>query len=329
MGLSEIIGHGKQLETLRSAWAHGRLHHAYLFVGPEGVGKRTVALSLARVIHCSERNDDFCGQCANCARIQAGNHPDVRVIGPLPDKKEISIQQIREVEKELSFRSFSGGRRIAVIDPATLMNLAAQNALLKTLEEPPQDSSLILIASNAGSLLPTLRSRCLRLSFGPLPRELLSGLLVAKNGMNSEAADLSAAMAMGSLGAAVRIENEELREKRQIWIHVLSSLGAGDYRAAIEAAEMLAGNRDESLKFLAWAETWYRDLLIHAVTPNLRDIVNLDMASQMEEHSAYGDVEQLLALLAQITAAGAQIQRNFNRRMVLEKLFFTVVGAQR
>ena len=327
MALSEIIGHEKQLETLRSALTRGRLHHAYLFVGPEGVGKRMVALSLARAIHCSDQPGDFCGQCANCARIQAGNHPDVRIIGPLQDKKEISIQQIREIEKELNFRSFSGGRKIAIIDPATLMNLAAQNALLKTLEEPPQDSVLILIASNSGGLLPTLRSRCLRLSFSPLRRDLLAGFLAAK-GMNPETANFLAAISGGSPGAAMNIDIEELREKRQLWSGMLSALKAGGYRAATGAAEALASNKEETSKFLQWAETWYRDLLIHTVTQNSGDIVNLDLSAQIEEHAAHGEVEHLLSLLAQTSAAGAQIQRNFNRRMVLEGLFFAVVGAR-
>src|SRR5439155_21125391 len=111
---------------------------------------------------------DFCGQWANCARIEVGNHPDVRTIEPLVGKKEISIQQIREIEKQLNIRSFSGRKKIAILDPATRMNPSAQNALLKTLEEPPKDALLVLVATNTGGLLPTLRSRCLRLSFGSL-----------------------------------------------------------------------------------------------------------------------------------------------------------------
>ena len=326
MGFSEIIGHGKQLETLRSALAHERLHHAYLFVGPEGVGKRTVAFALARAIHCSDRPSDFCGQCANCARILAGNHPDVRVAGPLPDKKEISIQQIRAIEKELNFRSFSGGKKIAIIDPATLMSLAAQNALLKTLEEPPQNSVLILIAPNAGGLLPTLRSRCLRLSFGPVQRDSLAGFLTAR-GMNSEEAYFLAGLSGGSPGAALTIDRQEAREKRQLWRGMLSALGTGDYRAATETAEALSSSREETLKFLAWAETWYRDLLIHKVAQTSPDLVNLDMRAQIEADAARVKPGHLLALMAQISAATAEIQRNFNRRMVLEHLLFRVVGA--
>ena len=142
MGFSQIVGHQKQVEILRQALNHGRLHHAYLFVGIEGVGKRTIALGLAKAIHCSAATGDFCGECTDCGRIQNGNHADVRIIEPLAGKKEISIQQIRELEKELNFRSFSGKKKIAIVDPATLMNLSAQNALLKTLEEPPRDSAV-------------------------------------------------------------------------------------------------------------------------------------------------------------------------------------------
>ena len=180
MGFAEIVGHPKQLETLRLTLAHGRLHHAYLFVGAAGVGKKTIGLSLAKAIHCSVATGDFCGKCADCARIQDGNHPDVRFIEPLAGKKEISIQQIRELEKELNLRSFSGNKKIVILDPATLMNLSAQNALLKTLEEPPKDSLLVLIALNVGGLLPTLRSRCLRVSFAPLTRDQVAGFLVSQ-----------------------------------------------------------------------------------------------------------------------------------------------------
>src|SRR6476661_7375146 len=180
MSFAEVIGHTKQLAILRSALSAARLHHAYLFVGPDGIGKRTAAIAVAKAIHCEESIEDFCGICINCARISDGNHPDVRLIQPLPDKKEISIQQIREIERELNFRSFSGKKKIAIVDPATLMNLSAQNALLKTLEEPPRDSLLILIAVNDGALLPTLRSRCLRISFGPLARDLIGDFLVSR-----------------------------------------------------------------------------------------------------------------------------------------------------
>ena len=327
MGFSQIVGHQKQVEILRQALNHGRLHHAYLFIGIEGVGKRTIALGLAKAIHCSAATGDFCGECTDCGRIQNGNHADVRIIEPLAGKKEISIQQIRELEKELNFRSFSGKKKIAIVDPATLMNLSAQNALLKTLEEAPRDSLLILIAANGGALLPTLRSRCLGISFGPLPRDLISGFLVSRNGLEAETAEFLAAMSLGSLGAVVSIDTEELLEKRREWMRLISSLGVGDYRAATDAAEVLAGSKDESLRFLEWIESWFRDLLVYGVTQNQQAVVNCDMLPQIQRQSPTTDFERLFSRIAEAKAAVGGIQRNLNRRMVIEDLLLNTVEA--
>jgi DNA polymerase III subunit delta' len=325
MGFADIIGHQRQLGTLRSAMTNGRLHHAYLFLGPEGVGKRMVAMALAKAIHCGESDQDYCGRCVNCARITDGNHPDVRVIEPLADKKEISIQQIRELQRELNYHSFSGKRKTAIIDPAILMNTSAQNALLKTLEEPPVDSLIFLIAPNGGGLLPTLRSRCLRLSFAPLPSAQVAIFLQSKYGMKAQEAGFVAAMSMGSIGAADSLDKVELIEKRRIWSNMLSSLKGEDYHGAMIAAEALAGSRDEALKFLKWAETWYRDLLIYSVTQKSDGLVNLDMLGSIAQQSAESSVGHTLSALSQTASAAASIQRNLNRRMVLEKFLFGAV----
>jgi len=325
MGFSEIVGHQKQLEILRQALLNGRLHHAYQFIGPDGIGKRTLALALAEAIHCTELESDFCGDCGACRAIQAGNHADVRVLEPLTDKKDISIQQVRELEKALSLRSFSGRQKVAIIDPATLMNWPAQNALLKTLEEPPQGCVLILIASNAGGLLPTVRSRAFALSFAPLPRQLVVGFLMSRNGKTKEQAEFLAALTMGSLGAVSKIDKEKLIEKRLDWMNTLVSLTAGNYRAALNAAEALAGNREETLKFLEWAGLWYRDLLTFRVGHAQDTIVNLDMLPQIEEQSAGIEEDDLFSLLSKTSEASRLIQRNVNRRMVVEDLLLRAV----
>ena len=327
MGFAEIIGQKNQLDILRLALANNRLHHAYLFTGPEGVGKRTTALALAKALHCTEKSGDFCGRCAECARVMARNHPDVRVIERLANKKEISIQQIRDMEKELRYRSFSGGRKIAIIDPATLLNPASQNALLKTLEEPPPDSLLILIAASAGALLPTLRSRCLQLSFGPLPRQLIAGFLLSEKRVKPEEAELLAALSMGSLGAALEMDGAELRERRRVWGGKLSVLKASDYRGAMEAAEALAASRDDALQFLEWAESWYHDLLVQAARQDTQGVVNLDMLPELQLQGAAAGVERILSAAANAAGAARKIQRNLNRRMVLEQFLFGVVGS--
>lgn len=328
MALDEIIGHGRPLDILRQALASGRLHHAYLFVGPEGVGKRTLAIALAKAVHCSDRAADFCGHCVNCTRIADGNHPDVRIIEPLAGKKEISIQQVRDFERELNYRSFSGKRKVMIVDPAASMNLASQNALLKTLEEPPQDSLIILIAANAGGLLPTVRSRCLRISFAPLSRREVAQYLRAKQGMSGDGVEFLAAMSMGSIGAALGLDQDEFVKKRRIWAGMVGALKGGDYQTALAAAEALAGKRDEALKFLAWAQSWYRDLLIYGVSGDGDALVNLDMIEQIAAQSAPAEIEKCIEALGASNRAAAGIQRNLNRRMVLEKYLFGVVKGQ-
>lgn len=325
MGFAELIGHANLLDSLRAALANRRLHHAYLFTGPEGVGKCTFAMSLAKALHCSAIAGDYCGHCANCSSIVDGNHPDVRVVRPLAGKKEISIYQVREMERELRYRSFSGKHKIAVVDPAVALNASAQNALLKTLEEPPENSLIVLVTANAGGLLPTLRSRCLRLSFGPLQRQQVAAFLRAQRNISDANAEFLAAMSMGSIGVAVNLDQTEFMEKRRIWIDVLTALRRGDYQAASAGAETLAGSREESLEFLNWATSWYRDLLIHEVNGKADELVNLDVLPQIRQLSAQSVRNRALAALELIEDARAGIQRNLNRRMVLEKFLFGVV----
>jgi len=324
MSFNEIIGQQRQLAALRAALANGRLHHAYLFLGPEGVGKRLTASALAKALHCRERVHDYCGACLNCRRIDDRNHPDVRVIEAPSAKKEISIQQIRELERELRYRSFTGQRKIALIDPATSLNVASQNALLKTLEEPPQNSLIILIAAQEGGLLPTLRSRCLRLSFAPLLREEVRRYLQARGAGVAEA-EAIAALSMGSIGAALALHRAGLSENRKKWAEMLIELNRGDYRRAMMQAEALAGSRDDAREFLNWAESWYRDLSIARLGCSAGDLVNLDMRRELETQAAQTAVEPALSALAHIAAARTEVQRNLNRRMVLEKLLFRLV----
>lgn len=325
MPFSDIVGHQRQVQTLRSALGRKRLHHGYLFCGPEGVGKRTVALCLAMAIHCTDRDHDSCGHCQNCLTIGKGNHPDVRFIAPSPGKKEIGIDQIRELERELSFRSFSGKTRVAIIDPADLMNYHAQNALLKTLEEPPHNSLLILIANSTGRLTSTVLSRCLRLPFGSLPHELVADVLVRQKGFSLEQARLLARLTMGSLGAALTSDATEVLDRRRDLIERFCSLPRQAYRAVMKLAEERAGDREESLQFLQWIEGWYRDILIVQISGSTAELRNLDMAERIQEQAGRSSVEHSLGVLAQAGRVARRIQRNYNRRMALENFLLQIV----
>ncbi|MBI4525476.1 MAG: DNA polymerase III subunit delta' [Deltaproteobacteria bacterium] len=328
MPYSELVGHEKQIETLKRALARNRMHHAYIFLGPEGVGKKTVALSLAMAIHCLERQDDFCGTCPNCVRIRNSNHPDVRLIRPEPGKKDISIQQIRDLERELNLRPFCGKKKIALLDPASLMNIAAQSALLKTLEEPPRDSLVILITTSTGELLPTLISRCLRLSFSSLPSSLVMKFLVEQKGIGPKDAEVLAAVSQGCPGKAISSAIEDFAEKRQAWIQKVSSLQAGDFKTVIELADDVSDDRDESLLFLEWMEGWLRDVLLHRVTESLQGICNFDKADEIRKFAERYSLDGILFLRSKALKTATAIRQNVNRRIALENLLCQVVRVQ-
>lgn len=322
---TDIAGHTSQIATLRQALEQDRLHHAYVFAGPEGVGKRTVAFALAKALHCADETNDFCGRCASCVKIDNRNHPDVRLIEPLSGKKEISIEQMRSLEKALNYRAFSGKRKIAIVDAAELMNFPAQNALLKTLEEPPEASLLILVASSAGALLPTVLSRCLRLSFAPLPQGDMVRYLAGRRQMSEERAEILAAVSLGSLGRALSPEVEELGERRQAWVEALAAARAAAGWAVF--AEELAKDRVETLQFLDWVAAWYRDILIYSATQETAAVCNRDLLDELQRQAADIGVETALRLRSRALAASARIRRNVNRRLALEDLFLKIAGS--
>ena len=326
MAFSDILGHERQVEVLKRALERDRLHHAYLFVGPDGVGKRTVALSLALAIHCTQGDHDSCGQCENCHRIRDGNHPDVRVIGPEANKREISIQQMRGLQRLLEFRSYSGKKKVAIIDPAHQMNYHAQNSLLKTLEDPPGDALIILVANSTGSLLSTVLSRCLRLCFAFLPVGEVAGFLVRQQGTPEDQATVLAVLTGGSLGEALACDAGELLEERNQWIERFSSLSRGDYRGLVSLAEEMAGDREKALRSLHWVREWYRDILIQQTTGSAGEMKNSDLVDKIRDAASKQSLNHTLSVLSQMGGVAGKLQRNYNRRLVLEDFFIRVVA---
>lgn len=211
-----LLGHAALLDRLSSAVDRESLHHALLFEGPPGVGKNTVAMHLARAANCVD--DDLaarpCGRCRPCTTIAAGNHPDIIVLTPESSSASglISIKRIREVVRQAQYHRYGARRRFIIIDPIEALAPAAANALLKTLEEPPDGTGFILIATNARALLPTIVSRCQRVRFGPVSTAELQEWLHGRGASDVEAI---AAAALGCPGVAIRLEQGELKTRNQ------------------------------------------------------------------------------------------------------------------
>ena len=282
---SAIRGHQRQVELFRTAAQRGRLAHAYLFTGPEGIGKRLFALTLARCLLCEQHEDadlDACGQCPNCRMVAADSHPDLFVVQREPGKAGLSIEQLvgsrdnrgREgLCYQLSLRPMAGRRRIAVIDDADTMSPECANSLLKTLEEPYPNSVLILISENVNSLLPTIRSRCQEVRFAPLSPQDVTELLVEQNvAASREEAERLALLSGGSLAMAGRLQDPLFRELFELVYQSLSSEHYDPVAAAAEINDRLdrvlksfKGSSDQQRRVaalvLGWCQEFYRQAL--------------------------------------------------------------------
>ena len=248
-----IIGHQQITEQLQRTVASDRIAGAYLFVGPTGVGKETVARYFAQLIFCQQdaQPPTVCGACLACRKVDSGNHPDLQFI--YPDGSQLKIGQIRELQKQIIYEPFEASRKVYILTDVERMTEEAENCLLKTLEEPPASSVLILVTSNIRALLPTTRSRCQILQFYPLPTQELTEILVEKFSVAPEQATTLAIAAEGAIGKALtQLEEDDVRTEE-----VPEILKATELLAAFRLAEHFKDN-PEALGELV---TWYRDLL--------------------------------------------------------------------
>jgi len=334
----EISGHEKAISFLRRSIASGRAGASLIFHGPEGVGRRFAALSLAQALNCDEAPGEGCGSCGACvriARVERGtveegehkgdareytHHPDVHLL--VPGRNEIRIDEVRALRQAAQRRPFEGRRSVFIVDPAERMAAAAANAILKTLEEPPPGACIVLIASDPAALLPTVRSRCSLVPFHPLPLSLIEELLARGGGMDPADARIVAALSDGRPGRALRFDLEGYREKRRVLIEILERLARPLPRAhIIKDAEALgargeAADAEEALEIL---ESLLRDaLLLQAGAKDVR-LANPDVADRIQSlANMMGGA--LLGALGRIGRARADVRWNVNRQLLAEAL---------
>ena len=332
-----IEAHDEVVEQFRCALARGRLASSFLFVGPAGIGKRLFAMKLAQTLLCEQHPEsamDPCGRCAACQQVEAGTHPDVEVVVRPKDKSFIPLDLLLGDKEHrgreglchtIAMKPFRGGRKVAVIDDADYLNPEGANALLKTLEEPPPRSVLVLIGTTPAKQLPTIRSRCQMIRFRPLPEATVAELLVAKSLVDNPAdAARLAQFSEGSLQRAIELADPELWDFRRVLYRGLADKsldGVGLARTVAKfvdgAGKQAAARRDRFRQVVGFAVEFYRQVLhgLSGVFPEgdseLKQYVDRAL------HAAV-DVERVAARLQRCLDAGEQIDRNANQSTLIE-----------
>jgi DNA polymerase-3 subunit delta' len=322
--LRDIVGHEASVRALRRAIAAGRLHHALLLHGPEGVGKRTTGLAVAAALLCREASrpeGDACGACASCSKVDKGLHADVKYV--TLDKTVIPIDSIRALRQEAGFRPFEGTHRVFLIDPADRLSLEAQNALLKTLEEPSAAAHIILITSRPAHLLPTTRSRCQALPFGTLPPETLAAHLTEVSGMEPAVARRAARLSGGRFGAAQAMDLEQadaLRDRMIALLHAVAEQGPRS--TLLDLASDLGEDTDAIASGLAALSALVRDmmLLVSGASPDL--LISADRADELAGLAGRLSAEPhtFALLMERLRTARVDVDRSVNRKLLAETL---------
>lgn len=331
MSFSSILGHTREMEILKGAAASGKVAHAFVFAGPDGIGKKLVARAFAEVLNCSSGSDDACGVCGDCSMMENSVHPNFLEVCPVDKDGEkdpeglIRIGQIREVQNALRYR-VERGMKAVIVDGADRLVPAAAHAFLKTLEEPPPGSVIILVTSKASELLPTILSRCQRLNFRPLPEDAVKGFLVERKGLTPNEAGAVARLSGGSISKAAAFIDDGSLQKRRDVIQRLSSIGPGDTAEALKFAEELSktDGLDELLEFM---KSWYRDRIVASEgAPHL--IANNDMESRLKD-AGVGEFNRLCSAFWAVEEARKAIAppRYANKQLTLEVLILKVSGA--
>ncbi len=359
MGFESFLGNGKAVTAVREMLASGRVPGALLFSGPDGVGKKTLAIMLAKALNCERApllHGDFCGECHRCRkaelmiaaaredlarrreikdaqkRVEGLTYFDLQLIEPLT--RYILTEEIRQLRQVAYTHAFELPQRVFIIDSAHVIHWQAIDLLLKVLEEPPETTRIILVCPNRYELRPTIRSRCLNIKFLPAEDSLISALLSREKGLAKGRQALAARVVAGSVARAKAFDPEEFERRRRPWLDFLDgiagkaagALDAVDWKVVFDSTRALAENRDDFEKTLKIGYSLVRDVMLVLVAGPDAQIVNVDLGPRLKAWSAKLGVRGIVKLNAGLDEAYRLQIRNVNQQLSLDVLAIDLLG---
>jgi DNA polymerase-3 subunit delta' len=316
VSFKDIRGQDKAIAILKNAARQDKLSHAYIFWGPEGVGKSMTALNFAKMLNCQDaRDEEPCEECASCKKINSFNHPDVFLFSPDKEGSSVGIEKIRALIKDIGLKPYEAKKKIYIVDNAQALTREAANAFLKTLEEPPTDALLILIAPELRDLLPTIVSRSQAVKFYALGVNETARILVKEHKIDEPQAKTLAHLSSGRLGVALKYKDDDFLKKRN---RIVDSLARNEFFDS----DFDAVSKPELKAYLDIALTWYRDILITKASgaDAVFGLVNIDKSDAIKKEAKRLEFSRIEEIIKQIILTGSFLDSNANPKLTIAVL---------
>ncbi|WMJ85372.1 DNA polymerase III subunit delta' [Anaerocolumna sp. MB42-C2] len=326
LDFNHIVGHEQIIQHLKDAIKSGKVSHAYIFVGEDGSGKNLLASAFAASLQCEDRKDksETCGKCKSCIQAASNNHPDI--IRVTHEKASIGVDDIRiQVNNDIQIKPYSSPYKIYIIDEAEKLTEAAQNALLKTIEEPPAYAVILLLTNNLNALLPTILSRCVTLKCKAADKELIKKLLMEEYKIPDYQAELSAVFAQGNVGKAVKYaSSDEFVEIKKDVLHLLKYIDDMELYEIIDGLKRISEKKSNINDYLDLMILWYRDVLMYKVTRNLNLLTYKEEYLDITKQANLKSYEGIEKIINAIEKAKIRLNANVNFDIAIELMLFTI-----
>ncbi len=324
-GFSSIIGHEQIKEHLQNAISMNKVSHAYIFNGLDKSGKMSLAKSFAMALQCEQQSTEGCMKCHSCKQALSGNQPDIIYLTH-EKPNTISVDDIRkQINSDIQIKPYASPYKIYIIDEAEKMNQQAQNALLKTIEEPPAYVVILLLTNNADTFLPTILSRCIILNLKMVPSDIIRNYLMEEYQVPDYKADVCAAFSQGNVGKAIQLaSSEDFNEIKNSALQLLKRIKDIELYEMIEAIKQISKYKLEINDYFDLMLIWYRDVLLYKATSDANSLIFRDEVHNIKKQASKSSYEGLESIIKALDKVKIRLNANVNFELAMELLLQTI-----